>query len=268
MFGVTLPLLTTAAGEKYGKSAGNAVWLDANKTSVVRTYAFDCGLVLLNCSVDTHRGCEPADIQFDFYQYFWRADDRDVEQLLKSFTFLDVDEIRELVHEHAKAPEKREAQKVLAENITTTMHGAEGLASALAATRVLFGKSSETPLTADQVLSMAGDAPTTTLARADVLNASLVDLCVRVGAAKSKGSSVCLSVCRSADASVQRLTYCMYVCVAVPAECRRLIKGGGLYVNNNKVESESLAVAAEMLLDGKLLLLRTGRRNNFIVQVQ
>lgn len=52
------------------------------------------------------------------------------------------------------------------------------------------------------------------------------------------------------------------------AECRRLIKGGGLYLNNEKVESEALTVAASVLLDGKLLLLRTGRRNNFIVQVQ
>lgn len=126
--------------------------------------------------------------QFDFYQYFLRADDRDVEQLLKSFTFLAVEEIRDLVHEHDKAPEKREAQKVLAETITTTIHGAEGFQSALAATSVLFGKSAGQPLTADQVLSMAGDAPVFPVARAEVVGRQLVDLCVRVGAAKSKGA--------------------------------------------------------------------------------
>lgn len=57
------------------------------------------------------------------------------------------------------------------------------------------------------------------------------------------------------------------MCLWAPAECRRLLKGGGLYVNNEKVEAEVL-VTSDMLLDGKLLLLRTGRRNNFLVQVQ
>uniref|UniRef100_K3XC83 Tyrosine--tRNA ligase n=1 Tax=Globisporangium ultimum (strain ATCC 200006 / CBS 805.95 / DAOM BR144) TaxID=431595 RepID=K3XC83_GLOUD len=211
VFGVTLPLLTNAKGEKYGKSAGNAVWLDAQKTSV-----------------------------FDFYQYFLRADDRDVEQLLKSFTFLPVEEIQELVHEHQKVPERREAQKVLAETITTTMHGKEGLQSALSATELLFGgkKTTGGELTADQVLQLAGDAPVSTVLRVDIIDRSLVDLCVRVGASKSK------------------------------AECRRLIKGGGLYLNNEKIESEAAIVTSAMLLDDKLLLLRTGRRNNFIVQVQ
>ncbi|KAF1333691.1 Tyrosine-trna ligase, partial [Globisporangium splendens] len=211
VFGVTLPLLTNAKGEKYGKSAGNAVWLDAQKTSV-----------------------------FDFYQYFLRADDRDVEQLLKSFTFFSVEEIQELVQEHQKAPERREAQKVLAEAITTTMHGKEGLQSALSATELLFGgkKTTGGELTADQVLQLAGDAPVSTVSRADIIDRSLVDLCVRVGASKSK------------------------------AECRRLIKGGGLYLNNKKIESEAAIVTSDMLLDGKLLLLRTGRRNNFLVQVQ
>ncbi|TYZ65459.1 hypothetical protein PybrP1_005023 [[Pythium] brassicae (nom. inval.)] len=208
VFGVTLPLLTTASGEKYGKSAGNAVWLDANKTSA-----------------------------FDFYQYFLRSDDRDVEQLLKSFTFLVLDDIRALVHEHHKAPEKREAQKVLAATVTTTIHGAEGLEAALAATSVLFGKATGAPLSAEQVLRLAGDAPVLSAARADVVGQQLVDVCVRVGVVKSK------------------------------AECRRLLKGGGLYVNNEKVEAE-VVVAPDMLLDDTLLLLRTGRRNNFIVQVQ
>lgn len=119
-----------------------------------------------------------------------RSDDRDVEQLLKSFTFMDVKEIEDLVHEHEKEPERREAQKVLAERITTTMHGTEGLESALSATSLLFGKQTG-PLTADQVLAMAGDAPVSAVARGDVVDHPLVDLCVRVGAAKSKGKPCC-----------------------------------------------------------------------------
>ncbi|KAL4099200.1 hypothetical protein PRIC1_007009 [Phytophthora ramorum] len=208
VFGATLALLTTATGEKYGKSAGNAIWLDAEKTSV-----------------------------FDFYQFFLRSDDRDVEKLLKSFTFREVDEIHDIVAEHEKAPEKRAAQKILAEEITVMMHGNEGLKAALDATELLFGKKSG-PLTADEMLRMAGDAPMTALSRADVVDQSLVDLAVRIGAVKSK------------------------------AECRRLIKGGGVYLNNERVESDALRVEASNFLDDKLLVVRIGRRNNFIVQVQ
>lgn len=62
------------------------------------------------------------------------------------------------------------------------------------------------------------------------------------------------------------LTSCQ--CVSDAAECRRLIKGGGLYVNNERIESEALRVDSSMLLDGKLFLLRVGRRNNYIVQVE
>ena len=99
-----------------------------------------------------------------------------------------MDEIRDIVAEHEKAPEKRAAQKVLAEDITAMVHGQEGLKAALDATEVLFGKKGG-HLTADEMLRMAGDAPLTALSRADVLDQSVVDLAVRVGAAQSKGVS-------------------------------------------------------------------------------
>lgn len=97
-----------------------------------------------------------------------------------------MEEIRDIVAEHEKAPEKRAAQKVLAEDITAMMHGQEGLKAALDATELLFGKKSG-PLTAEEMLRMAGDAPMSALSRADVVDQSLVDLAVRIGAAKSKG---------------------------------------------------------------------------------
>uniref|UniRef100_A0AAV1TKY2 Tyrosine--tRNA ligase n=1 Tax=Peronospora matthiolae TaxID=2874970 RepID=A0AAV1TKY2_9STRA len=208
VFGATLGLLTTATGEKYGKSAGNAIWLNADKTSV-----------------------------FDFYQFFLRSDDSSVQKLLQSFTFREMDEIRDIVAEHEKAPEKRAAQKVLAGDITAMMHGQEGLKAALDATEVLFGKKSGC-LSADEMLRLAGDAPSIAVSRADVLNQRVVDLAVRVGAAQSK------------------------------AMCRRLIKGGGVYLNNERVDSDALRVETSHLIDDKLLLVRIGRRNNFIVQVQ
>ncbi|TMW55814.1 hypothetical protein Poli38472_008462 [Pythium oligandrum] len=210
VYGTTLTLLTTAAGEKYGKSAGNAIWLDSEKTSV-----------------------------FDFYQYFLRSDDRDIAQLLKSFTFLSVKEIEEIVHEHEKAPEQRAAQKILADTVTTTMHGQEGLKSALDVTSLLFGKSTEgaAPLTAAQVRSLASEAPVSTLRQDDVVGLTLVDIAVQIGAAKSK------------------------------AECRRLIKGGGVYLNQARVTDDTQVIKATDLIDGSVLLIRTGRRNNFIVQI-
>jgi tyrosyl-tRNA synthetase len=110
-----------------------------------------------------------------------------VEKLLKSFTFRELDGIRDIVAEHEKAPGKRAAQKVLAEDMTVLMHGQEGLKAALDATELLFGKKSG-PLTAEEMLRMAGDAPMTALSRMDVINQPLVDLAVRVGAAKSKGT--------------------------------------------------------------------------------
>eukprot|EP00644_Phytophthora_capsici_P013341 jgi/Phyca11/507616/fgenesh2_kg.PHYCAscaffold_29_\ len=195
VFGATLALLTTATGEKYGKSAGTP------------------------------------------FGSTRRRHDRDVEKLLKSFTFREVEDIRDIVAEHEKAPEKRAAQKVLAEDITVMMHGQEGLKTALDATELLFGKKSD-PLTAEEMLRMAGDAPMAALSRSDVVDQTLVDLAVRIGAAKSK------------------------------AECRRLIKGGGVYLNNERVESEALRLEASNLLDDKVLVVRVGRRNNFIVQVE
>lgn len=110
VFGITCPLLTTASGAKFGKSAGNAIWIDADRTS-----------------------------PYEFYQYWIQVDDADVGTLLRIFTFLSIEEIDALLAEHAEAPHKRVAQKRLAEEATRMVHGEAGLASALKATAVLFG---------------------------------------------------------------------------------------------------------------------------------
>jgi tyrosyl-tRNA synthetase len=85
-FGITFPLLETSSGEKFGKSAGNAVWLDSKRTS-----------------------------PYQFYQFWIRTDDRDVERLLRLFTFLDLLEIDVVIERHKEAPEQRTGQKRLAE---------------------------------------------------------------------------------------------------------------------------------------------------------
>lgn len=94
VFGMTLPLVTNEEGDKFGKSAGNAVWLDEEKTSA-----------------------------FALYQFFVRMPDSEVEKLLKLFTFIPLPEVELLMREHKKEPEKRKAQTLLAEDVTLLVHG-------------------------------------------------------------------------------------------------------------------------------------------------
>lgn len=110
VFGITLPIITNEEGDKYGKSAGNAIWLDAEKTT-----------------------------PFSLYQFFLRSTDTEVEKLLKYFTFLDLVEVKELMDRHRSTPELREAQRVLAENVTTLIHGKEELRKAEAISGALYG---------------------------------------------------------------------------------------------------------------------------------
>ncbi|XP_065368744.1 tyrosine--tRNA ligase, mitochondrial [Calliphora vicina] len=109
VFGLTLPIVTDEEGDKFGKSAGNAVWLDGNKTSA-----------------------------FALYQFFVRRPDSEVEKLLKLYTFLPIEEIEFLMTEHKKEPEKRKAQTILAEDITLLVHGERGLKQAETITNALY----------------------------------------------------------------------------------------------------------------------------------
>ncbi|EDV57071.1 tyrosine--tRNA ligase, mitochondrial [Drosophila erecta] len=109
VFGLTLPLVTTEEGDKFGKSAGNAVWLDGNKTS-----------------------------PFALYQFFLRMPDSEVEKLLKLFTFIPLPQVEQLMREHTKEPEKRKAQTLLAEDVTLLVHGESGLKQAERVTNALY----------------------------------------------------------------------------------------------------------------------------------
>lgn len=109
VFGLTLPLITNEEGDKFGKSAGNAVWLDANKTS-----------------------------EFAFYQFFVRLSDVEAENLVKLLTFLPMNEVKDLIEKHRRTPELREAQKTLAKHLTLLIHGEEGLKKALMISDALY----------------------------------------------------------------------------------------------------------------------------------
>jgi tyrosyl-tRNA synthetase len=206
-YGAITPLICDSAGQKFGKSEGNAVYLDARKTSC-----------------------------YDFYQFFFRTADADVIKYLKVFTFLPLEEIAALEEQVRKAPEARAAQKKLAEEITRTVHGEEGLKIAGRASAVLFGESME-GLHAADLLSIFANVPSKELPRSQVEGAGVLDVAVAGGLCASKG------------------------------EARRLVESGGLYINNRRIEGIQSKVAASEIIDSRLLVLRSGKKTFHLVKV-
>lgn len=206
--GLTIPLVCDANGQKFGKSAGNAIFLNADKTSV-----------------------------YAFYQFFLRTLDADAIRYLRIFTFLDDAQIAELAASLREYPERREPQRVLAEELTRAVHGEAGLAVAQKASAVLFGGSLE-GLSAADLENIAADVPSAELPQVAAIGRPVIDVAVEAGFLKSKG------------------------------EARRLIQGGGLSVNNVKVSDPAALVTAEMPVEGKMLLLRQGKKNYFLIRLK
>jgi tyrosyl-tRNA synthetase len=208
-YGLVYPLITNAAGTKFGKTEAGAVWLDPALTS-----------------------------PFRFYQFWLNTDDRDVLKYLKFFTWLDRDTITALEQEVAAAPERREAQRVLAREVTIIVHGAAQLEAAERASAVLFG-SSLAAATADEILAVFDDVPSVQVDRA-VLTEGIVmaELAVTAGIAASKGEAV------------------------------RLIRQGGLYLNDHRVAEERGRVTLDHAIDGRVIVLRKGQRERRLVLVR
>ncbi|KAJ2786210.1 tyrosyl-tRNA synthetase [Coemansia javaensis] len=167
-FGLTIPLLTTASGEKFGKSAGNAVWLDEAKTS-----------------------------PFDVYQFLVKTADADVERLLKMLTLVPLPRIAQTMDEHRRAPDRFAAQRLLAAEVTELVHGEAGVQQALCATEVLFGGRAGDGLrrftAQDFASAFARDARMASAARAAVAGKTIGDIAVLVGACKSKSEAARLA---------------------------------------------------------------------------
>lgn len=202
VWGLVFPLLTKSDGSKYGKTATGTVWLDPQKTSPYR-----------------------------FYQFFVNTDDADVVKLLKVLTFLSREEIAALEAELKANPGARAAQKALAKEMTTLVHGADALAAALKATEILFGGSLEG--VSEAVFNdVVGEVPTKDLekARLDGAGAPIGDLVVQAGLAPSKG------------------------------QARKDLESGGIYLNNTRTEHARNVTATDLLF-GKYLLLRKGKRS-------
>ncbi|KAL5549298.1 hypothetical protein UlMin_004529 [Ulmus minor] len=174
---------------------------------------------------------------YKFYQYFFSVPDDDVVRFLKILTFLDMEEIGKLELEMKRAGYvPNTAQRRLAEEVTRFVHGEDGLAEALKATEALR-PGAETKLDWKTIEGIAEDVPSCSLAYDQVFNLSLVDLSVSAGLFESKSAA------------------------------RRLLKQGGLYLNNCRVDSESKRVESEDIVDGKVLLLSAGKKNKVVVWI-
>ncbi len=207
VFGLTFPLVCDSAGQKFGKSEGNAIYLDARKTSC-----------------------------YDFYQFFLRTADADVIRYLKRVTFLPPARIAELEASLAAAPERREAQQALAEEVTRAVHGPRGLEEARRASEALFGGSIE-GLAAGDLERIFANAPSATLPAGAVLGKPVFEVAAAAGLVASKG------------------------------EARRLLRQGGLSINNRRVTEIDRLLTPDDLIGGRLVVLRGGRRNHLLLKV-
>jgi len=176
---------------------------------------------------------------YRFYQFWYNTDDRDAGTYLKFFTWLSRQEITDLEDSLKTAPQERAAQVRLAREVTRQVHGETALERAEKASRALFGEEIST-LTEEELREVLQEAPCTHVERAKLhgKGMSLVDLSVLAGLAASKG------------------------------EARRLIAGGGVYLNNRRVGEASQPVSANDALHGKFLVLRRGQKEFRLVELQ
>jgi tyrosyl-tRNA synthetase len=172
------------------------------------------------------------------YQYWLQTADADAVRYLKLFTFLGQEPIAALSLEVSERPAKREAQRVLAAECTGIVHGAETVRAVEAASRILFSSSSEVPQP-EALAMLAGEMPVTDMPAVELENKiPLVDLLVRTRLASSKG------------------------------EARKLIDGGGVYLNNERQNQLQKSVSREDLKWPGAILLRAGKKNYHLVRIQ
>ena len=212
-YAVTTPLIRKADGTKFGKTAGGSVWLDRERTS-----------------------------PYEFYQYWLNASDEDAPNYIRIFTLLSKEEIDALIATHNEAPHLRILQKAVAEDITKRVHGEQALAVAIAASNILFGKS-----TADDLKSLSekdffavfDGVPQATISRDEI----------------TKGLGII-------DALSAKSGF-----LASNGEARRELKGNAIAVNKEKV-SEDFVLTADHLINDKYVLLGKGKKNNYILIVE
>jgi tyrosyl-tRNA synthetase len=204
--GVVVPLITTAAGTKFGKTESGTVWLDPALTK-----------------------------PYEFYQFWLNVDDRDAVRYLKFFTFLDQARVAELETVSAREPEKRHAQRELAREVTRLVHGDQSVRESEAAGEKLFG-GHVASMSVSELLQVFPNVPSTTIAF-DADGWRLVGLLTQSGVTTSN------------------------------SEATRLIKSGGISVNDRRVTDERARVLPEQAIEGQLFVVRKGKKDNFLIRI-
>jgi tyrosyl-tRNA synthetase len=211
-FGITVPLLTTSSGAKFGKSAGNAVFIDPSITPI-----------------------------FELYQYFMKIPDDQVEKLLKIFTFLPLEQIQSIIERHFQDPAYRNAQRVLANEITDLIHGVGTGKDASIISQILY--------------------PLPDIAYPDISSNELIQSFKNANILRQLDTKY---INQPYSAIVSELHGCS------KKEAKKLVGNGGIYLGYERLkldQSDSLLLTRDQLIDGKVLLLRVGKAKYYVAEV-
>lgn len=200
LFGMTMPLVLDSNGVKFGKTEGNALWLDKEKTS-----------------------------SYELYQYLINADDACVIDYLKKLTFLTKEEIEQIQKEHVKAPEKRIAQKTLAREVITFLHGNEEFDKALKISEALFNGDIK-KLSKDEIKVGFKSVPSFKIEE----NISLIDMLIQNGICQSK------------------------------REAREFLSAGSISINGDKVSDENLIINKNLAIGGEIIVIKRGKKKYYL----
>ncbi|MET8679964.1 tyrosine--tRNA ligase [Streptomyces sp. NPDC004647] len=201
---IATPLMTKADGTKFGKTETGTLWLDPEMTT-----------------------------PYAFYQFWLNTDDRDISRYMRILSFKSREELEELERVTEERPQARTAQRALAEELTTLVHGADQCAAVIAASKALFGQGELVELDEATLAAAISELPN---AKVSELG-QVTDLFAEVGLVASKSAA------------------------------RRTVKEGGAYVNNVKVTAEDAVATADELLHGRWLVLRRGKKNLAAIEV-
>ena len=200
VYGMVMPLVTDSNGVKFGKTEGNALWLDKNKTS-----------------------------SYELYQYLINLEDSMIIEYLKKLTFLTKEEIEEIEAKHNENPHLREAHKALAREVITDLHGKEEFEKAVKISEALFG-GKVSGLSKEDILMCFKDVPSFTVKE----GITLIDMLIENNICQSK------------------------------REAREFLNAGSISINDEKVNDENLIISKDIAIDKEVLVIKRGKKKNFI----
>lgn len=206
-YALSFPLLLNKNGKKFGKTEEGTLWLDPDLTS-----------------------------PYELHQFLLNTDDDDVINLINIFTDLTTEEIEDLKTEIKKSPEKRVAQKILADSVVELVHGEQAVNKAKASAKVLFGGSID-ELSDSEVINIFKDVPSWTESKSKIEELTPIELFQVSGQVKSKG------------------------------DAKRLLKEGGLYINNERLQEGNNPLKNSKFLERNVILLRTGKKKYRLITV-